>query len=403
MRSAMSPGSLGQYSQAREEEEIRKVLAGQSDFDAVVRSVDEAAADDDFTALMADLDSAAAREATEREATDHASPEHGTAEHAAAGPAPADRAASVPPGPLYSGWLTFLREALEEYYGTPGAAPGGNGTGGVSWREHPGENIVEFTPPPDLRQRLEALPQDYLSGRQVLTRLKLATSPTTADELLRSALAGADGSSWPQAHWLGPLHPVLDWAADRALTLLGRNEVSVVRGAVDEPTVLVCGTLTDRRGQVVTASWIGVAFPDPDHPAFALATPYDSAAQMLRAAGIGERMSNPGPVPGVEGLSPLVRQAVERAREQMRMISGAAAGQLRRRIDAWNSRAEHWREEAEGLLDTGSLRRRRLSVEERRRLIEQMAPERSLVRPLLLVVPAGAGSGGSRTVDDKEA
>ncbi len=38
--------------------------------------------------------------------------------------------------------------------------------------------------------------------------------------------------SWPEAHYLGPLHPVLDWASDRALASMSRNEVLVVRGDV---------------------------------------------------------------------------------------------------------------------------------------------------------------------------
>ena len=57
---------------------------------------------------------------------------------------------------------------------------------------------------------------------------------------------------------------MLDWAADRALAILGRNEVFAVRGAVDAPTVLLLGTLTNRRGQVVSAPWLtGCSSPTP--------------------------------------------------------------------------------------------------------------------------------------------
>ena len=59
---------------------------------------------------------------------------------------------------------------------------------------------------------------------------------------------------------------MLDWAADRALASLGRNEVFAVRGDVDDPTVLLLGTLTNRRGQVVSAAWLTVQFPVPANP-----------------------------------------------------------------------------------------------------------------------------------------
>ena len=75
----------------------------------------------------------------------------------------------------------------------------------------------------------------------MIEKLKLVTSMTRGKELLADALGDETGSSWPEAHFLGPLHPVLDWAADRALATLGRNQVFVVRGAVDVPTVLLAG------------------------------------------------------------------------------------------------------------------------------------------------------------------
>ena len=66
-------------------------------------------------------------------------------------------------------------------------------------------------------------------------KLLLATTPEAGKESLRRAIQGtAPGdqtTQWPQAHFLSPLHPVLDWAVDRALTRLGRNEVPVITAA----------------------------------------------------------------------------------------------------------------------------------------------------------------------------
>ena len=191
-------GSLmGRYSVGAEEEDIKQVLAGRHKFDEVVTSVDELSPDDSLACLLASLNAAVDDQ-----------------------PLPAEFAE---PSPLYPRPVDFLREALEAYYTTPSAAPTETGRGGgVSWRDH-GDGIVEFVPPADLRQRLEVLPQSYLRDRHVLERFSLATDETAAQAQLDRALTDDSDSSWPEAHYLSPLHPVLDWAADRALSKLSRN------------------------------------------------------------------------------------------------------------------------------------------------------------------------------------
>lgn len=359
-------GLMGEYSETREEAELTRVLARQKSFDEAVRTVDEVASGDGLAALMAAI-------------SGNTAPADGR-------DGPAVELAEA--GPLYAEPVTFLREALEEYYTTPAAPPSTRG-GGVGWREHPGEGIVEFVPPADLRQRLEALPQGYLSDRGVLTSFKLATGRARAAQLLRDALTDASDSSWPEAHYLGPLHPVLDWAADRALAMLGRNEIYVVRGRVDSPTVLLCGSLTDRRGQVVAVSWVGVEFPGPANLAMPPVTLYESSSEMLRAAGVGERMSNPGPVTGVDALKSLIAPAVEAAEAQLDLTMDHARESVAERIEHWSEQNTQWRDEADALVASESLRRHRAGVAERQRLVEQMAPDRRLVRPLLVVVPEG--------------
>ncbi|SKF62034.1 helicase [Mycobacteroides abscessus subsp. abscessus] len=77
-----------------------------------------------------------------------------------------------------------------------------------------------------------------------------------------------------------------DWAADRALASLARNQVFAVRGEVDHPTVLLLGTLTNRRGQVVASAYLTAEFPNPDNAAFCLVTPQGSAREMVDAVGL---------------------------------------------------------------------------------------------------------------------
>ncbi len=75
-------------------------------------------------------------------------------------------AATPPPVPeweergLFAGEVDFLREALHEAFKAPAASPE---AGGVGWREHTDDGVVELVPPADLITRLTALPQSYLA------------------------------------------------------------------------------------------------------------------------------------------------------------------------------------------------------------------------------------------------
>ncbi len=269
--------------------------------------------------------------------------------------------------------------------------------GGVGWRDYGPQQIVELVPPPDLRQRLEVLPQTYLAERKVIELFKLVTSKARGKALLADALTDESDSSWPEAHYLGPLHPVIDWAADRAMASLGRNQVFAVRGDVDHPTVLLLGTLTNRRGQVVASSYLTAEFPNPGNPAFCMVTPHESATAMAAAVGYAETASNPGPVAGADALRPLIAHAVRSAAAEMTAVFAAAAGRDHRAgSQEWSRRVTDWTDEADALIQRSELRQRRVSVQEEQAIAARMVPERQLVRPLLVVVPQDhpvAGSG----------
>lgn len=225
----------------REEDAVRRALESGASLDDVVPdppSLAEFDPDADFEALFA-----------------------GLGEQVAPAPAVADRQG------LFDGEVDFLRECLNEAFPNPSA---GAKSGGVGWAEHRAEDLVELVPPDDLMARLRFLPQSYLTQRRVRDKLLLATTPEAGKESLRRAVQGtAPGdqtTQWPQAHYLSPLHPVLDWAVDRALTRLGRNEVPVITAAVEMPVALVLGTLTNGRGQVVLRALAGMRFLAPDLP-----------------------------------------------------------------------------------------------------------------------------------------
>ena len=351
---------MGKYDVGQEEDEIRRVLAGEVRLDDVIKGPDDITGDDSIAGLLARI---------------MALPLSAPAE-------PAEPGSSTS---LYGDEVSFLREALQEAYVAPGAPAS---AGGAEWREYAPQSIAEFVPSPDLRQRLEVLPQTYLTERKVMAKFKLATSKSRGKALLADALADETGSSWPEAHYLGPLHPVLDWAADRALASLGRNQIFAVRGKVDHPTLLLLGTLTNRRGHVVASAFLTAQFPSPANPGFCMINTHDSAAEMVASVGWSTTASNPGPVAGATELTSLIAHAVRSAASQMSTVFMAAEEAVKSQVEEWSRRAVDWTVEAEALIQRAELKQHRVSIEEEKAIAARMMPQRQLVRPLLVVVPA---------------
>ncbi|MDN5748720.1 MAG: DEAD/DEAH box helicase, partial [Pseudonocardia sp.] len=327
---------MGTYDVKAEEEQIRAVLAGDKSLDDVVRTPQQVQAGGDLTSLFAQLSSAPAPESTLA-------------------------TAGTPGTGLFPDDITYLDNALHAAFIDPSAPPSNNGVG---WRRNDTFGTAELVPPDDLAQRLAVLPQTYLSDRGVTTKLTLATTATRGKDRLADALRDRTGSNWPDAHYLSPLHPVLGWAADRALSALGRNEIFAVRGDVEDPTVLLLGTLTNRSGEIVAAAWLTVSFPDPNNPAFAPVSPHESAADALAALGWDHTRANPGAVASVDDLQSLVKPAVRQAQAQMSTLVAASSEDVARRVDDWSRRLDRWDVDADALIQRSDLRQRRVSIEE---------------------------------------
>ncbi|WFN91657.1 helicase-related protein [Gordonia sihwensis] len=359
---------MGKHSVADEETAIRDVLLGKSTLDEQIRDVDDVAAGDDLDAFFAQFDL--------EETTDDA-PE-------AALPQAARQS-------LYPDDLTFLDEALKAaFHDVPHA---NIESGGVGWTVHANHAIAELTPPRDLRQRLGQLPQNYLQQGKVLERLTLATSPEVGNTQLAAAREGKGvaGSTWPEAHFLGPLHPVLDWASDRALSALGRNQIFVIRGDVDAPTVLLMGTLMNRRGQLVSRVFSTAEFPNPDNADFCVVETRADLDFLTTDTGLRPGSANPGPVADADRYRELIPIAVDEATTAMQMVLDAQEAAATERLDRWRRRADRWHTGAEQLELVGGQRKKvdTLSrrITEEQRLAESLAPTQQLVRPLLLIVP----------------
>ena len=350
---------IGTYDVKAEEEAVRRVLEGSADIDTVVRSVDEVRAGGGMEAFLAGLATGEIGEPV----TEPTEP-----------PAP-------PGSGVYDTDFDFLSDAVEEFITTPQQAP----PNGIKWQVHQLHSIASLVPPADLRQRLQVLPQSYLRDRKVVESFKLALTPARGrDELVR-ARSGASQSTWPEAHFLAPLHPVLEWAADRALAELSRDEIFVVRGEVNSLTVLVLVTQSNLRGQVVAASYYTVEFPDPDQSPVGFATPHASARDAIDAL----RLSaiNAGDLSDVENLQSLVPTAVTAADAAAQQHAEAIRADTAQRIQNWLDRTQQWKQLALDLPQHIGLRRRTRRIDDEQALAQDMNPDRRLVRPLLVVVP----------------
>lgn len=356
-----SASLMGKHDVKAEEDAIRKVLAGQQSFEETVREVSEVGVGESFDDLFARLIAAGEDE---------------------------PRATEDPATTLYDSNVEFLHDTLEQVFQTPGL----DWPNGVSWTEQATHQIADLVPSPDLRKRLEVLPQSYLKDRQITDRLRLATTTVRGKAALDAARGVGQYTLWPEAHYLSPLHPVLEWATDRALAKLGRNEVFAIRGPVEQVAVLLHGTLTNHRGQVVASSFVTVDFVGGDPAALALPEAHASLRSAMQRLGIAEPTANPRAVQAVDDLTTYVAPAVRKARELLATVVHAARRDTEERVQSWADRVNKWDDEAGRLIQRSDIRERRSVVAGEKEIAESLLPDQQLVRPLLVVIPTGAES-----------
>lgn len=363
---------MGAYSGTAEEAAIIEVLRGAKEFDEAVPAPEQALSQqEDWLSLLLQAD------------THQDKPRNDDARRAATtggGPAPVRTA-------LFGSDVDYLLAGLTELYNEPSRE---RTSGGVGLRiEHNNAGhiqLVSFEPSPDLRQRLVALPQSYLKERRVLDRMQLTPDRATAQARLSAALNDTNGSSWPDTHFLSPMHPVLDWVADRSLAHLGREEIFAVQGDVAVPTVVVQGIVTNRRGQNIAVAHLTVQFMGT----VPMTQTYSDPADLFDDLGLGAKTVGV-PVQDPQQYEQLIPQVVEATQQFVdKGLAHDARREAEDRAQGWASRMDDWERGAEGVTaQTQLFRRSRSAVEAERRLAREMLPDRTYVRPLLVVVPAG--------------
>jgi ERCC4-related helicase len=201
------------------------------------------------------------------------------------------------------------------------------------------KDLIAFTPPADLIARFRDLPSEYLAEQQIDKRLRLTSSKKYAEERLDRARTSTD-SAWPDVHFLSPIHPVLDWAAERAVARFGRNEIPVLNGDVPEPVFLTQAVWANALGRPAIAHW-GAVRGLPDHPEVG---DFDTAVD---AAGIRENGTNPG-FSGNDyaAIEYHVSMAVHAAAAHLRDKRDDIEADLLQRIDGYRQSLKNWEQSA---------------------------------------------------------
>lgn len=258
--------------------------------------------------------------------------------------------------------------------------------------------VLSFVPPEDLLRRLEALPQSYLKQRELHRRMRLTTDPATAQASLVAALEGEGkgdgGSAWPEVHYLGPQHPVLDWVADRILYRFGREEAPALVADVAAPTVLISGVWANKLGEPIADAWLAATVED------GLVT-FDDLFSTLERAGVRAGMVNAadaarlGELPGL--LGPAMTAAKRFLRDRLDDQVGSVRATLertRRRLTTWQAQA---RAVADALPPGAQQGARRENVERVTKQIEALLRDHQPTdAPLLRVVGALLPRHGER-------
>lgn len=392
---------MGKYTAEAEEEAIKAALAKGQDLDEVITDVEAATQHDEIQNLIIhglpdDTDDAGDDASNLENPGTNAYP--GDTTYPGSDTYPTDPATGLT---LYPTPVAFLQDGLAMVYRNhPEQRPGTGGSGGVNWQFHSREAIGELEPPRDMWSRLESLPQTYLKERKVKENFKLATNKTVGRTLVDAARNSTDAknaSLWPEAHYLGPLHPVLDWVADRALSRIPeRGGIYIVRAEVEAPTVVVHAGLTNRRGQMVSSVFRTVTFPG-GAAEFGLTGEFENAAALIADLGLRSTNSNPGPI-DTSVYQSLVPAAIDIVGESIEEVIDSGRRRIEQRVHEWFERNEKWKQGALDLVQATRVKQRLRTVTEEDDLIRSMQPNRSLLRPLLVAVPISTPV--SVTVDD---
>lgn len=206
-------------------------------------------------------------------------------------------------------------------------------------------NDLSFDTPGDLKARLSVLPTSYRRGQGIDKRIKLTFSRTDAADSLRRAREDADSASlWPDAHYVGELHPVVEWITDKVLVQQRRQTAPVLQVSmkdVPDPVFLVQGVWSNTEGRPTVVAWLAIDQLTADKPRVRELT-----RGLLTELGVGPKMDDhfeAGDPTVLEGLVPRVVVEARRALDERRKTSDELVDAP---LDAVEQSVARWQQDA---------------------------------------------------------
>jgi ERCC4-related helicase len=252
--------------------------------------------------------------------------------------------------------------------------------------------LLAFTPPDDLMQRLSVLPPSYLRQRKVAERMRVTFSRPLAQKKLDEARHGKE-TLWPEIAYLSDLHPMIEWLTDKVLLRVPRQQAPVLIGGVATPTFLVQGVYSNTLGQPTVVEWMAVTGL-PGEPAVSDMT------QTLIAAGVGPRMVNTAQFGDLWLLQDLIPQAVAAARTHLEARRVEYDAKINGPIEEYQARLVTWEQDTLfGLAPQYRNKRTeqvKVTAQELTRLTESLRTAGEPLLRILAVLTPGADQDGAR-------
>jgi hypothetical protein len=205
---------------------------------------------------------------------------------------------------------------------------------------------LSFDTPEDLADRLDVLPAGYLRDHGITRRMKLTFSRKDAADSLRRAREDADSTSlWPDAHYVGELHPVLEWITDKVLVQLGRQRAYVIqvdRARAPEPVFLTQGVWSNEDGRPTLLAWLAVdrlGNPGQEPRVRELTRP------LLDELGLRPDMPDHFAQGSPAALQPLVPEAVAATRREMERLRAEAEERVDEPLRKYEAKVGRWLEQ----------------------------------------------------------
>jgi hypothetical protein len=205
---------------------------------------------------------------------------------------------------------------------------------------------LSFDTPQDLADRLDVLPSGYLRDQRIAQRMKLTFSKKDAADSLKRAREDANSASlWPDAHYVGELHPVVEWITDKVLVQLGRQEAPVLQVARDEkvpePVVLTQGLWSNAEGRPTVVAWLAVdQLSGGREPRVRELT-----RELLAELGVGPGMADHFTAGDTADLLPLVPAAVAATRHALGELREIADREVDAPLRAYERRVGDWQQQ----------------------------------------------------------